>query len=150
MQIGSSVAISQRRAGAFTLVEVVIALALTALIIGGILSSYLLSSRRAEWSAFSLAAQSLASQAIEQTRAAKWDALATPPIDEVTRARFPESVQVLDLPQSGTNIAFARVRLTISTVSTSPPLKHVRAECVWPFMGRSFTNSVSTFRAPDQ
>ena len=42
---------------------------------------YLQAAVRAEWSAYSLAAQSLAVMRLEQSRAAKWDRLAYPPVD---------------------------------------------------------------------
>jgi len=140
----------RRDDGAFTLIEVVVSMGIAVLMVAGILSSYVLSARRAEWSAYSLAAQSLAQQALEQTRAAKWDPLATPPADEVLTIRFPAVTNVLDVPQSGSNAVPAIVRVYITNVSTNPPLKQVRAECEWPLLGRMFTNSVVTYRAPDQ
>jgi type II secretory pathway pseudopilin PulG len=140
----------RRARRAFTLIEVVVALGVSVLLVAGVLSSFVLSARRAEWSAHSLAAQSLAQQAVEQTRAAKWDPLAAPPADEVVTARFPDVTHVLDIPQSGTNSTLATVSVTITVVSASPPLKQVRADCAWPLLGRMFTNTVITYRAPDQ
>ena len=55
-----------KRRTAFTLAEVVIALAILAILIQGIVFGYISSARRAEWSAHSLAAQSLACQGVEQ------------------------------------------------------------------------------------
>jgi len=66
-------------------------------------------------------------------------------------ANFPPLVEVLDLPISGTNIAFATNFTTIRTVSNHPPLKLVHVDCVWSFQtGAVFTNSLTTYRAPDQ
>ncbi len=139
------------QAKAFTLVEVIIALAIMSLMIGGIVSGYVVSALRAEWSAFSLAAHSLALQKLEQTRAAKWDPQGWPPVDELVSSNFPVTVDVVDVPISGTNILYATSTTTITSVSTTPPLRSIRVDTVWPFMQRgSFTNTIVTYRAPDQ
>src|SRR4249920_3737041 len=87
---------------AFTVVEVVIAMAIAALSLGSIINGYIISSQRAEWSAYSLAAHSLAMQRLEQSRAAKWDPDGIPPADQLTNS--PNRVEILDIPRSGTNI----------------------------------------------
>ncbi len=134
---------------AFTLVEIVIATALAALVIAASIYGYIMSAKRAEWSAYSLAAHSLAMQRIEQARAAKWDPAAFPPVDDLTNR--PPVVDILDIPIAGTNIAYATSVTTIVTISTNPLLKKVRVDCVWPFINRGvFTNTVVTYRAPDQ
>ena len=134
---------------AFTLIEMVIALALSTIVISASIHGYIMSSKRAEWAAYSLAAHSLAMQRIEQTRAAKWDPAGFPPVDDLTNR--PPAVDILDIPISGTNIAYATSITTIATVSLNPPLKKIRVECVWPFVNRGlFTNVVVTYRAPDQ
>ncbi|MDX1951923.1 MAG: hypothetical protein SFY81_07040 [Verrucomicrobiota bacterium] len=136
---------------AFTLVEVVMATGIAALTMGASIYGYLLSAQRAEWSAYSLAAQSLAMQRVEQTRAAKWDPLGFPPVDQLIATNFPTEINVLDIPVSGTNLVFATNYTTISVVSANPPLKAIRVDCVWAFYsGGLFTNSVVTYRAPDQ
>jgi prepilin-type N-terminal cleavage/methylation domain-containing protein len=134
---------------AFTLIEMVMALALSTIVISASIYGYIMSSKRAEWAAYSLAAHSLAMQRIEQTRAAKWDPAGFPPVDDLTNR--PPAVDILDIPISGTNIAYATSITTIATVSMNPPLKKIRVECVWPFVDRgSFTNVIVTYRAPDQ
>jgi len=140
-----------RKVGAFTLAEVAVSVALTVFMVSGIVYGYVQSTRRAEWSAYSLAAQSLAMQRLEQTRAAKWDRLDFPPVDQVVVSNFPVAVDILDVPISKTNIVYATNFTTITTVSADPPLKMIQVDCVWPFMnGRVFTNTVATYRAPDQ
>ncbi|HMP83770.1 MAG TPA: hypothetical protein PKA41_13815, partial [Verrucomicrobiota bacterium] len=62
-----------------TLTEVVVSLAVGDLVFGGILTGYVQSTVRAEWSAYDLAGHSLAMQKLEQARAAKWDTQASPP-----------------------------------------------------------------------
>lgn len=135
----------------FTLAEVTISLAIAAVSIGGIVYGYISTARRAEWSSYSLAAQSLAMQRQEQTRAAKWDMLAYPVIDELQATNFPVQPEILDIPISGTNSVYATNYTTITTISTSPHLRQIRVDCVWDFMSLGpFTNTVVTYRAPDQ
>lgn len=136
---------------AFTLAEVVIATGLSALAVGGTLYGYVMAVRRAEWSAHRLAAHSLAAGRVEQARAAKWDPLGYPPVDELVSSNFPVTVSVLDIPITRTNIAYATNVTTISLISTNPPLKMIRVDTSWIFpRGRAFTNTIVTYRAPDQ
>lgn len=131
--------------------EVVISLSISAITIGAIVTGYTLSTRRAEWSAYSLAAHSLAMQRLEQTRAAKWDPNGWPPVDELVTSNFPLRVEVLDIPISGTNLVYATNTTTITALSAQPPLKMVRVDCTWMFLSRGpFTNSVVTYRTSDQ
>ncbi|PYM10467.1 MAG: hypothetical protein DME18_16220 [Verrucomicrobia bacterium] len=141
-----------RLQAAFTLVEVVISMTITVMALAGIIMGYILATRQAEWSAYSLAAQSLATQRIEQTRATKWDPRATPPVDELVATNFPTiSTNILDMPVSGTNIAYATNFSTITDVSSGGyPMKMIRVDCVWSFRQRVYTNTVATYRAPDQ
>jgi len=118
------------RVGAFTLMEVVVSVALTAVMVGGIVYGYAQSTRRAEWSAYSLAAQSLAMQHLEQARAAKWDPLAYPPVDQLVSTNFPIVADIFDIPISQTNIVHATNFTTITVVSAKPPLKMVKVDCV--------------------
>ncbi|HTG45521.1 MAG TPA: hypothetical protein VK633_13425, partial [Verrucomicrobiae bacterium] len=98
-----------------------------------IVTGYVLSANRSEWSAYSLAAHSIAMQRLEQVRAAKWDPYAYPAADEVKGTNFPQLVEVLDVPISGTNIVYATNRTTITTVSSDPPLRMVKVECSWRY-----------------
>jgi type II secretory pathway pseudopilin PulG len=135
----------------FTLQEVVISLMLSGLTIGGLILGYVMSTQRAEWSAYSLAANSLALQGLEKARAAKWDLRAFPVIDQLVPANFPQQVDILDVPIAGTNIVYATNITTITTISANPPLRMIRVDCVWPFMDQGvFTNTAATYRAPDQ
>ena len=104
--------------------------------------------RQAEWTSHSLAANSLAAQRLEQARAATWDRGAS--IDQVVSANFPVDVEILDIPISKTNIIYATNYTTILSISTDPPLKMIRVDCVWRFLNRGlFTNMIATYRAPD-
>ena len=120
-----------------------------AIVIQGVIYGYMDSSRRAEWNGHSLAAQSLASQGVEQARAAKWDPQAWPVVDELPPTNFVE-IDTLDLPTAGQPI-YATNYISVTTLSLNPPLRQIRADCAWNFLGRgSFTNTIITFRAPDQ
>ena len=134
-----------------TLVETIVSMLIVAVMISATINGYILSSYRAEWSAYSLAAHSMALQRIEQVRAAKWDTAASPVVDLIIQDNFPKITNVLDIPISGSNLVTATVTTIISTVSSNPPLKMVRVDCVWPFMSRGFfSNTVISYRAPDQ
>ena len=134
---------------AFTLAEVVIAIAIVALGFAGIISCYTISAQRAEWTGQSFAAQSLASQGVEQARAAKWDPQAWPVVDELPPTNF-ATVEPLDIPRSGQPV-YATNYIAITDVSTNPPLRQIRVDCAWMFAARRpFTNTMITFRAPDQ
>ena len=124
-------------------------LGILALVIQGVVYGYIASARRAEWSAHSLAAQSLASQGVEQARAAKWDPQVWPIVDELPPTNFMQ-VDVLDLPVSGQPV-YATNFISVQMLSTNPPVRQIRTDCVWAFVtGRLFTNTVITLRAPDQ
>ena len=130
----------------FTLAEVVMAMAILSIVIEGVIYGYLHSSWRAEWNGYSLAAQSLASQGVEQARAAQWDPLVK---DELPPTNYVE-VDTLDLPQSGQPV-YATNYISITTVTVNPPLRQIQASCVWRFANRGvFTNTVTTLRARDQ
>ncbi len=154
---------------AFTLVEAAMASAIATLSFGGVIYGYVQSAKRAEWSAYSLAAQSYTTHRMEQARACKWDPNGSPAVDELVATNFPTTYLVLDMLDTvSTNGApCAQVTTTITTVSSSPPLKMVTITAVWPyyantsvspvtystkngpFKNQLYTNSISTYRAPD-
>jgi len=141
----------RRRASGTTLPEVILSIAITALAIGGMVSGYFFSADRAEWSARSAAAQIMAAQRIEQTRAAKWDSLASPPVDELVGTNFPVQVAALGLPTTTTQGILATNIINITLLSDDPPLKMIRVDCLWPFLSRGlYTNTIVTYRSPDQ
>jgi Tfp pilus assembly protein PilV len=138
-----------RFASGFTLSEVVISLLILGMVTGGILRAYVTSASVAEWNAHSLAAQSLAFQGVEAARAAKWDPQAWPRVDELGVTNFIQ-VDILDIPVKRTPV-YATNFISVSWVSTNPPLRQIRSDSVWRFARRGlFTNTVITFRAADQ
>ena len=127
------------------------ALSIALITVSASVKGYILTSNKAEWSAYSLAANSMALQRIEQARAAKWDPSAWPAVDRVVQANFPILTNILDVPLSGTNIVYGIVSTTVTNISANPLLKLVRVDCVWKFTNHgTFTNTVLSYRAPDQ
>jgi prepilin-type N-terminal cleavage/methylation domain-containing protein len=141
----------------FTLVEVIVALAISALLFAGVIMGFTQSAQRSEWSAYNLAAQSLAQQGLEQARAANWDPQAATPVDNCKATNFPPvGTNMLDVPVAGGKITYATNTWTILNLSTNPyPLKMIRVDCTWTFIKSGvpsgvFTNTVATLRAPNQ
>jgi len=134
-----------------TLVEVMVALGISGLAVGGIVTGYVSVIKASDKWALSLTANARASERIEQTRAARWDTSVTPAIDEVVASNFPDEVVTLDLAGTGTNWVYATNFTQISTISTNPPLRRIHVDCVWSFNGYQLqSNSLETCRAPDQ
>lgn len=142
---------NRSKTAGISLTEVVISMAILGMAVAGIVNGYIYATRQAEWSAYNLAAHSLAIQRLEQARAAKWDPQGYPSVDRVIQANFPVINAILDVPISGTNVVVARIQTLVSIVSVNPPTKMIRVDCVWPFMNRGyFTNTIVSYRAPDQ
>ena len=130
--------------------EATIASTIAAMMFGGIIYGYIQSNKSAEWSAYSFAAQSLALQRLEQTRACRWDPDGTPVVDDLTNSNFLLEFKILDVPLNGTNITYATNITTISTISAVPPLRMISVETTWQFInGKIYTNTIATYRAPD-
>jgi hypothetical protein len=66
-------------------------------------------------------------------------------------ARFPQTVEPLDVPLWGATPVMATNTVTISTISSDPPLRMIEVQTVWSFRDRGlYTNLTATYRAPDQ
>ena len=138
-------------ATATSLIELLVAVAISGILFSGAIVGYQQASLRAEWSAYSLAAHSLALQRLEQTRACQWDTLASPAIDELIAGNFPDQIDILDVPVTGTNFVYATNNVTITTISVDPPLRMIQVDCTWDLMEKGpFTNTIAVYRAPDQ
>ena len=142
-----SLQINKRKtAAAFTLVEVVVSIAILALAFSGMIYGYVQTNYRAEWSSMSLAAQSLAIQSVEEARAAKWDIYSsdsgTNP-DELGVTNYTQIFSnALLVPSSGKSITVTN-HVWITQVSAIPQVRQIRADCVWQFprTGTCFTNT---------
>lgn len=154
----------------YSLVEVVIATAIIALVYGIIITGYIQCGLRAQWSGYSLAAQSLANEQVEQARSAIWDPFLAK--NEITNLNLSSLTYtstnktwsgyvtaILDVPYAGTNFTiatnFVYVQLINLNNSSNPPVQvqMVRVDTVWPFHYRArdlyFTNTSATLLAPD-
>ena len=133
-----------------TLIEVVVALGITGLVMGGIVKGYIFCTTSAEQAALALAANARAQERIEETRSAKWDTAVWPAEDRVVATNFPTKIVTLDLSGSGPEATQATIQTQISQISTNPPLKRIRVDCIWKFNGKPVTNTIETCRAPNQ
>ncbi|MGA2242276.1 MAG: hypothetical protein ABSH11_09590 [Verrucomicrobiota bacterium] len=138
------------RAG-MMLVEVVIALAITGLTVGGIVAGYIYCTTAAVKAELVQAASARAMERIEETLSAKWDTSVWPTVDQLVATNFPDKVVSLDMPGSGSEGTSATIQTTISQISLTPPIKKIRVDCIWQFRGAEvITNTIETIRAPDQ
>jgi prepilin-type N-terminal cleavage/methylation domain-containing protein len=154
----------------FTLIEVVIAAAIVGLVFGGIINCYIQSGVRIQWTGYSLAAQALASETLEQARAATWDPAQATPINNLTNLNLSSAnysgtnktysgytTAILDVPYSSTNFTLATNFVTVQMISVNGDpkvqMQFIRVDTVWPFFFRAgnryYTNTVSTMVAPD-
>jgi prepilin-type N-terminal cleavage/methylation domain-containing protein len=137
-------------APAFTLIEVAVAVAVAALVMAGMFQGYTMASRRAQFSAFQLAANSMAIQQMESIVAATWVISGTSVTNIFSPSLTNTQVNALCLPSSGTNLVYATNYATVQQISTNPPYVMVQVSCVWNFMDMgTFTNTVAVLRAPD-
>jgi type II secretory pathway pseudopilin PulG len=154
------------RCAALTLVECLVSIVILALVMGGVINGYVQANRIAEWSSMSLAAQSLAQQGMEQARCAQWNSQQYPytsgpgtgdelPVTNVVGGTWSTNYSgtnyAMDVPATGTPF-YGTNYITLTTVSTAPPLRMIRSDFVWTFPNtqKIFTNTMITYRAPDQ
>ena len=144
------------RGAAFTLAEVVISVFIMMLLFAGILTAYIQTSYRAEWSGYSLEAQALAIQQLEQAKAAVWDLQQTPVKNEITN--LPSlTYATLDLPITGTNYVYATNRAYVTLITNADiagvAVYMVKVDTVWPFRWKNqtvyFTNTIAGYYAPE-
>ncbi|MDR3458419.1 MAG: hypothetical protein P4N60_13290 [Verrucomicrobiae bacterium] len=172
----------RRRAGpvggesgfACTFWEVLIAVVIVALVFGTIFNGYVIGAKRTQWSGYSLAAQALNVQAMEQARSAVWDIAFSKTeitgmnlMNKTLTTNGPNwimtgyTTNIMDIPWKGVNYVMATNYITVQTIfenGNSNPwvqLQSIRVDTVWPFDGwgnfsvQTYTNSTLTFIAPD-
>jgi type II secretory pathway pseudopilin PulG len=147
---------------AFSLIEVMMAFVIFGMVSAGILYGYVQANRMAEWSAMSLGAQSYASQGMEQAIAAKWDTEANgevtadfcPPLSYTQPTNWINPVDTNDVPQSGNPLLVTNYMSVgwADNLTNGPYLRKITSQVVWrfPLTGQVYTNTLVTFRAPDQ
>jgi hypothetical protein len=145
-----------------------VALGIVTLLFSGILTVYIQSSRRAEWAGYSLAAQAIGIQQIEQARSGVWDFsiskneltnlnLFSWSYNATTKVGTGYTTNVLDLPISGTNIVMATNFVTVKMLNVAGlanvQIQMVTVDTVWPFPTstgtRLFTNRTASYFGPD-
>ena len=141
------------------MVELLMSIAILAMVMGGIIYGYQQANQFAEASSMSLAAQSYALQGLEVARGAKWDLSANPKIDDMPVSSTTGMTNFilhdnLDVPVSGAPIPITNY-VTITTVTnalSSASLRMVRSDCIWYFAHtrKTFTNTVIGYRAADR
>lgn len=140
-----------RHHAGMTLVEVAVAMAITGMAVGGIVSGYNYCTNSAQKAALSLAANARAMERIEATRSATWAPDRTPVVDQLVATNFPSKLVTLDLAGSGVAVVPATIQTEITQVSVNPPLKRIRVDCIWQFReGQWVTNTIETCRASEQ
>ena len=163
----------QRQEAGLTLVELLVSIVLVAVVFGTIVNSYISSAIMAEWTGYSLAAQQIGVQCLEQSRSAVWD-IALGKCEITNMALINSSwnasnltytgytTNILDVPYKGTNYVMVTNFITIQTIyennSSNVPvqLQVIRVDTVWPFnrwgnysIAALYTNSIATYIAPD-
>ena len=140
-----------------TLVEVVVALAITVLMVAGIVNGYIFCTTSTVKDSLYMAANARAMERMEETRSATWAPYRAKPVDELVATNFPDKVVILDLSGSGSATNLATLKTDISQISPSPfspfspPVRRIRVDCIWQFKGvELITNTIETCRAPDQ
>lgn len=169
--------LSRRSEAAFvmSLFEVVIAFTIVAIMFGIIINGYVEAARRSQWTGYSLAAQSLGIQTVEQLRSAVWDPgqpgkqIDATNINLLNKTFFPNQAawtnftgyktNILDVPWKGTNYVVTTNWVTVQMVklsyNTNIMLQMVRVDTIWPFNQwknhslKYYTNTICTFIAPD-
>jgi len=127
-----------------------VALAVAVLVMAGMFRGYTMASRRAQFSAYQLAANAMAMQQMESIVAATWVISGTSVTNIFSPSLTNTQVNALCLPSSGTNLVYATNYATVQQISFNPPYVMVQVSCVWNFMGMgTFTNTVAVLRAPD-
>jgi hypothetical protein len=154
----------------YTLAEMVVAVAILSLAFGAILVAYTQATRRAQWSGYSIAAQALAIQSLEQARSGVYDPATVPPKNELatmtnltvwsyntnTASGSGYWVANIDIPYSGTNYVVATNYISVKTIWIVPntvTVQMIRVDTVWPFNGwrqnSFYTNTIVNYFAPD-
>jgi type II secretory pathway pseudopilin PulG len=136
---------------AFTLVDTLVSIMIMGLVFATTIVAYTRTSERAEWSGYSLAAECLGVRQMERYHAVLWDTQTLPITDDTVNVPT-NVVAPLDLPMTGTNAVWATNFTTMTTFTNAGPsyFKMIRVDTVWPWKGRLFTNTLVTYRCPDQ
>lgn len=155
--------------------EVTIAFVIVAIMFGVIINGYVVAAKRSQWTGYSLAAQSLGLQTVEQLRSAVWDPgqpgkqIDATNMNLLNKTFTPSgagwtnftgyTTNILDVPWKGTNyiVATNYVMMRVTKLAYNPNItvQIVRVDTVWPFTAwknftlQYYTNTICTLLAPD-
>lgn len=144
----------------FTLAEVLVSFLIFTMVMAGLIYGYVQVNRVCEMNSMSLAAQSFATQGLEEAASVQWDYRRWPSTNANSQDPFWTStgstnlspqVDTLDVPTSGSPI-YVTNYVSVLNLSTYLPLRQIRCDCVWyfPLDGTLHTNTALTIRTPDQ
>jgi type II secretory pathway pseudopilin PulG len=134
-----------------TLVEVMIALGIIGLTVGGIITGYIYCTTSAIKAELAQAANAKALQRLEEARSAPWNTSISSPDDQLAATNFPDELVTLNMPGTDTNGTTATIKTMITPISLTPPIRTIHVDCIWQFRGTEWvTNSIETIRAADQ
>jgi prepilin-type N-terminal cleavage/methylation domain-containing protein len=154
---------NNRRSG-FTLAEVMMSLLIFGLVVGSLIYGYVQVNRMAMFNSMSLAAQSYASQGLEEARSAQYCYVRWPNTNANAQDPYwtPASVGFTNLPAQTNTLdviwtggaVYVTNYVSVVDVQTNAnmPLRQIRSDCVWafPLDGVVYTNTAITLRAPDE
>jgi type II secretory pathway pseudopilin PulG len=133
---------------AFTLIEVVFAASIAALVLAGMFEGYNMVGRRAQYSADNLAASAMAMGQLEKVISTQW----IPSEGNYSLLnRSSTNTNNLCLPSANGSVITCTNYTTVSNISTTPPYAYVQVQCIWslPTYGGTYTNTVAVIRAPN-
>jgi len=135
-----------------TLVEVLIAIMLFAIVFGSIVSGLSVASSRANFIKHSAAAEKLAEQRLEQVMSGLWDTTILPQVDEVVAANFPADVVSLSATGLGPQVNATRtVSITPMPSAGNAQYKVIQVRIEWSLGGRGpFEIMLQGIKSPDQ
>ena len=138
-------------AASFTLVEMLIAVALFIMAFGFIVAGLNQTMYMAVWGNYNTAASKWAQQRMEEIQNARWDPTAVPAVDQVISANFPNDTVVLE-NYGGANPSLTATRTVTITPVTAGNLQYkvIQIAMSWSFRGRSFSKTFTNIRATDQ
>ena len=158
LSIRATIGPAKGSARGFSLVEVVIALAVLALVMGSMILCYNQSCERAQWTGYALAAQGLAIQQLEQARAAAMDPNGLVcELTNIAPSGTATTAATLDLPIPGTNYVWATnyvgIKLVTNSVNPLVTVYMVRVDTVWPLKRNGsvqyFSNTAACYYSED-
>lgn len=150
-----------RRLG-FTLAEVMISFTIFGLVVSGLIYGYVQVNRMAAFSSMSLAAQSYASQGLEESKSRQYIYVRWPNTNADAEdsdwtslgvTNYPPQTNTMDVLWGGGAVYITNF-VTVTDVQTNinMPLRQIRSDAVWtfPLDGVRYTNTAITLRAPNQ